>query len=86
MYKKQKYSSLQKKYYHESRLKKNIKETKKLYSKNWLDGFNDDHVSDNLIAVKDEIARAKKNKISSKSNYYICLIGYKNGLLARLKK
>ncbi|MDE7215817.1 MAG: hypothetical protein K2O08_03320 [Clostridia bacterium] len=70
--------------YHNKRLNdRNISENKRIYSKQWIDGYNDPYVKTNYDAVCDEIQRSK-GKISR--NYSIVLNGYKNGLKARLKE
>lgn len=70
--------------YHRARSSNaNISENKKLYSRNWLDGFSDPHAKSNYPAVCSEIQR-KKGQMSKE--YSVSLFGYKNGLKAKLAK
>lgn len=76
------YSCAEKIKYHTTRASSNASEKKKLYSKNWLDGVNDDHAKSNLSAIETEIAFRKKRKLPISSGYY----GYRNGLRCRVGK
>lgn len=79
-----KYSIEQKVAYHKRRLVDNkVSDNKKCYSKNWLDGYLDEHARNNYNAVCHEI---KSRKGTLTKDYAICLYGFKNGLKAKLKK
>lgn len=60
-----------------------VTENKRIYSRNWLDGFTDNHARQNYSAVCSEIA-AKKGKISKA--YSVMLNGYRNGLKAQIER
>ncbi len=58
------------------------------YSSGWCDGFTDTHPRQNLSAVNNEINYVKKNIKNSKekSIKLADLNGYRNGLMAQIKK
>lgn len=76
------YSCAEKVKYHTFRMHSNVGEKKKSYSKNWLDGYNDDHAKSNLSAIETEIDYRKKQKLPICSGDY----GYRNGLRCRVGK
>lgn len=77
------YSIKEKVVYHKRRLVDNrVSKNKKCYSKNWLDGYFDEHAKNNYKAVCNEI-KARKGTLTK--DYSICLYGYKNGLKTKLK-
>lgn len=79
------YSTTQKIEYHANRLKNSrISDDKKVYSRNWLEGYNDPHYKFNLGGAKSELSARRKNKVPF-SNYDIGLLGYENGLRERNK-
>lgn len=94
---KKKYSAMEKAAYHKKRLQSSINENKKAYSRNWLDGFNDKHGANNLVAIKSELAdrleyiKRNKSKMSKedlaaiKRNNNIVFRGYINGAKSKLQ-
>lgn len=79
---KKKYSAASRERYHKSRVNSNnVSKNKKLYSREWLDGFTDPHAAQNYQCVCSEI-KSKKGHVSR--DYSIILHGYRNGLKAQL--
>lgn len=96
-----KYSLAEKAKYHKNRLQSpKATENQKVYSRNWLDGFNDEHVNDNFQAIKKELNQrkvyvlAKESEIADirselrtvKSVNKTVYGGYINGAKARLNQ
>ena len=80
---KRKYSPMEKNIFHEKRLRSDsVSENKRIYSKNWIEGFLDPHYRTNLSACNDEIKERRRNKVKVNS-YDIGLYGYRNGLRTR---
>lgn len=80
-----KYSALEKSVFHESRIKNDsVSENKRIYSRNWIEGFTDQHYRSNLEACTSEIKKRRKAGVKINS-YDIGLYGYRNGLLTRKK-
>lgn len=77
------FSASQKFDYYKKRLGK-VRGGQLIYRSNWIDGFTDPHVRENYKAVVSEINKCKKNKVPF-NDYYLSLIGYRNGLKAKLK-
>lgn len=82
--KKKQYSSKEKVKYHENRVRANVSVNKRIYSKNWLEGFNDPAFKHNLSAAESEI-RARKRNHAPFNEYDIGLRAYRNGLAERCK-
>lgn len=78
-----KYSFAEKMRYHLNR--SSGSSNKAVYSRHWVDGATDTHAENNYNAVKSEISNRKAKKVPF-SVYDIGLIGYRNGLRAKLKK
>lgn len=70
--------------YHKARATdRTITENKRIYSRNWIDGFTDKHARQNYSAVCSEIS-AKKGRMSK--TYSVILNGYRNGLKAQIER
>ena len=81
---KKKYSIQEKSIYHERRARNPlVSENKRIYSRNWEEGFTDHYFITNLSACDSEIKKRRKAKVKINS-YDIGLYGYRNGLKARL--
>lgn len=84
MAKKKKYGIPEKVSFHEKRaVSSSASEVKKLYSKQWLEGFHDTHAECNYGSVCQEIDFRKKDKDTPRG-YRIMLNAYRNGLKAQL--
>lgn len=98
---KPKYSAVERVEYHRNRLKSGkVTKNQKAYSRNWLEGFNDEHASNNLQAAKKELNQrklyvsAKESEIANirKELRDVKLLnktvfgGYINGLKVRLNQ
>ena len=82
--KRKQYSPAARANYHKRRMNNSaVSEGKRVYSKNWVEGFTDSHAKTNYNAVLTEIS-AKKGRMSK--DYAAVLYGYKNGLKAQLEK
>ena len=78
------YTPREKEAYHTNRVNNpHVSDEKKLYSKQWLDGFHDKNAEFNFPGVCHEINYRKKDKDTPR-NYKIMLNAYKNGLKANL--
>jgi hypothetical protein len=70
--------------FHSARLNdKTVTKNKRLYSREWIDGYTDSHPRENYFAVCSEIKR-KRGRISKEHS--IMLNGFRNGLKAQLNK
>lgn len=81
---KKQYTWQQKVNYHTFRANSNASERKKLYSKEWLNGFFDRN-KNNLSVAKNKLLNRRRNKLPFQS-YDVILAGYKNGLTTRIEK
>lgn len=82
---KKRYSIKDRAAYHKSRVDdSHLSDNKRLYSRQWLDGFTDKHPRENYDACRAEI---RKRKVTALSNGEKSLLfGYRNGLKAQLDR
>lgn len=80
---KKQYTAEQKLSYHLHRLESgNLSDKQRSYSREWLNGYRDEHYKSNLRGVKSEIRARRNNKVPFGA-YDIQLLAYRNGLQAR---
>lgn len=85
--KKKNFSIAEKVAYHKSRLESpKVKETQKLYSKNFLDGVYDEHAKVNLKEAERDFRKRVSKDINTLSFDKAGYGGYINGMKARLQE
>lgn len=78
-----KYSVSERVDYHKKRVQDpKVSEGKKIYSREWLGGFNDKHAENNYAAVCSEIQKRKGHMPRQAA---VVLFGYRNGLKAKIQ-
>lgn len=84
MKKRIKYGYNERSRYHQSRIgNPNVSDKKQLYSREWIQGYMDEHAEFNYRGVCSELkSRGKK----APRDYKIMLNAYRNGLKAQLEK
>lgn len=84
--KKKNYSIAEKVAYHKARVQSpEVKETQRIYSKNFLDGVHDEHAKNNLKEVEREFLKRDRNNVVAMSVDRARFGGYINGMKMRLK-